>query len=60
MDVKVGIVKERPTNFIRAKFFDLVESGYFDALIMTCILLNIATMAMVFEESSQEYNSILE
>lgn len=53
VDVKVGIVKERPANFIRAKFFDLVESGYFDALIMMCILFNIATMAMVFEESSQ-------
>jgi Ion transport protein len=60
VEVKVGLVKERPQNYIRAKFYDLVESGYFDALIMMCILLNIATMAMVFEESSPEYNAILE
>ena len=52
VDVKVGLVKEKPQNWIRARFYDIVESGYFDALIMVCILLNIATMAMVFEEST--------
>lgn len=60
VDVKVGLVKEKPTNWVRARFYDIVESGYFDALIMVCILLNIATMAMVFEESTPEYDSILE
>lgn len=58
--VKLGLIKRRPKNYLRARFFDLVESTRFDALIMLIIVLNVITMAMVFEGMTASYNTILE
>ncbi len=40
--------------------FDFVTSGFFETFIMVCIILNIVSMAIVFEGESQTYNNVLE
>lgn len=51
---------KKPTGRMRILVYKLVNSGYFEASIMTCILLNIFTMAMAYDDSSAEYDKILE
>ena len=43
---------KRPKNYFRAKLYDFVSLGSFDAFIMVCIILNILTMAMAYEGST--------
>lgn len=52
--------QREPENKIRLYCFKLSKSGKFDAVIMVCIILNIVTMGMVYEGSSDEYNDVLE
>lgn len=51
---------QEPKNKGRLLVFKLVNLGYFDAFIMVCIILNIATMAMAFEGQTVQYTEILE
>ena len=50
-----------PKDRIRRWCFDFVrEDGRFANFIMACIILNIFTMAAIFEGMSEEYSSVLE
>lgn len=51
---------KRPENFFRSFVFDIICHGYFEAFIMICIVLNIATMAMAYEGSKPLYDNTLE
>lgn len=51
---------KRPENQLRAIIFDLVVHWVFEVSIMVCIILNILTMALSYEGSSKEYQSVLE
>lgn len=50
-----------PKNFIRMNFYKFVaDDGHFANFIMTCIILNIFTMAATFEGQSDAYSKLLE
>ena len=42
------------------KLYDVVTSNTFDLIIITCILFNIITMALYWENQSQEMRTVLE
>jgi hypothetical protein len=49
-----------PTNKLRLLCFKLMRSQPFDLFIMLCIVLNILTMAILYEGSTDAYNNTLE
>ena len=49
-----------PQQPFRKKLYDLINSNKFESVIMACIILNIVSMALVFEGSSDKYKSVLE
>ncbi|KRX08852.1 hypothetical protein PPERSA_08956 [Pseudocohnilembus persalinus] len=49
-----------PSNKLRYLSFKISESGYFEAFIMICIILNIVTMGMVYDGQGELYTNVLE
>lgn len=49
-----------PTNKYRKKVYNLINDKYFEVFIMFCIMFNIVTMALTYEGSSAQYDTILE
>ena len=49
----------RPRGKFKIFFFKLIHSKIFEIVIMVCIILNILSMAMVFESMSDSYSSML-
>ena len=47
-----------PDNHIKKIVFNIVKSNYFDIIILICIIGNILTMAMSYEGSSLNYQSV--
>ena len=49
-----------PSGKIRNFLYSIVNSKFFDQFIMTIIISNMLSMAISIEDSSQEYNNVLE
>ena len=49
----------RPRGKFKIFFFKLIHSKAFEIIIMVCIILNILSMAMVYESMSDSYSSML-
>lgn len=49
-----------PTNKYRRKVYNLINDKYFEVFIMFCIMFNIVTMALTYEGSSAQYDTVLE
>lgn len=49
-----------PTHKINVFFYKIITYKYFDLIIMVCIVFNIVTMALTFEDSTALYNTVLE
>ena len=49
-----------PKNKIRAIFFKISQSKFFDLFIMSCILLNMITMGIIYTGMSQAYSDVLD
>jgi len=49
-----------PTNKFRRLLYTLVNGKYFDQFIMMAIIANMLTMAISFQDSSPEYNDVLD
>ncbi|CAD8183288.1 unnamed protein product [Paramecium octaurelia] len=49
-----------PLNFYRALIFNLISNRYFDGTIIFLIIFNVVVLSLNYDESSSNYNSILE
>jgi len=59
VEVSAPVVPIEPTNCLRLKFFQVVESDIFDSFIMVVILLNTIVLCMEFYGASAAYLNIL-
>ena len=51
---------QKPDNYFRHLCWKLATNSIFEVSIMICIVLNIITMGMVYDGSSNEYNNVME
>lgn len=49
-----------PTNKYRRKIYAIINDKYFEVFIMFCIISNIVTMALTFDGTTPEYDTVLE
>jgi hypothetical protein len=53
-------LNQEPTTNFRKFFNNIIKNSYFEIFVMICIVLNILTMAITFDDSPPEYDQKLE